>query len=121
MSAYPTVDLWATLEQIRQRPAMWMGKKDVWSLAAFIAGLEHFSHASHGAGPRCLTLTAEPSYDGFIEWTSGLNQQSGPVFAALHIARARGALVPEIAAFDVWFELVDEYRKKRVIGDPLPV
>lgn len=110
----PLVDLWATLDKIRERPAMWIGKKSLHCLAAYIAGLHHFASNSHGNGPMCLILRADPPYDEFMRGT-----RDDPCGSPYSTARRRAADRNGVAVdsdesdrlgFDIWFELLDDYR-----------
>jgi len=118
---YKTVDLYELLDRRRDRPAMWLGSKDIRALNAYIAGVETLSHSSLGNGPKCYNLKADPEFEHFtrfvrekyghtdyIHWVDALIQAE--ISAEDSDAWDDVPEGPEARAVDRFFRDLDEYR-----------
>jgi hypothetical protein len=118
----PDVDLYEHLEKIRPRPVMWLGKKDIHRLAAWIGGMVTISHNSLGNGPKVYNLVSKPDFEGvsdeepgfstFVRKKYGLGKTT--VHWADGLARVEQEFVMSIPAeeraVDRFFRDLDEFR-----------
>ena len=97
-------NFYSLLQKIKKRPAMYLGRRSIFSLQAFLDGY-YFARRDLG-----ISLTEEESeFQEFIEWMRAkFNVETGQLWSSIVLFHS----ADEVAALERFFSLFEEFTNR---------